>query len=332
MNITPLNNINSINNYQLYKNKINFKGQTQTVPQTHGSDTVTITKNRNRGAYTFANINLLGRCNADCYFCVSKDMSGELEGKNQLNTHFSKWKNFDKFLDSCEQKGVKKLYLTGQTADGLQYKHIDELIDYLQNRGFTVGVRSNGFLAEKKMAALHKMQDEIGYSIHSLKPEVNRKIMGRSHVPNWDVIIPNSGDNVRVAIVLNRHNVDEFDDLIKYLSQFRNVRYIQVRKISTDNRSELLGEDIKLYEDFYQEFAKTHEQKGSFFAAPQYELYGKEVDFWRAVEETTVSSLNYFTDGTISDEYFVVEGYLKNMKKNPLTKILQFAKRVLRRK
>lgn len=31
---------------------------------------------------------------------------------------------------------------------------------------------------------------------------------------------------------------------------------------------------------------------------------------WRTVE-TSVNSINYFTDGTISDEYFIVEGYLK---------------------
>jgi hypothetical protein len=27
---------------------------------------------------------------------------------------------------------------------------------------------------------------------------------------------------------------------------------------------------------------------------------------------TSVNNYNYFTDGTVSDEYFVIEGYLKN--------------------
>ena len=34
-----------------------------------------IVKNRNRNAYTFANINLLGHCNANCYFCLGKDIA-----------------------------------------------------------------------------------------------------------------------------------------------------------------------------------------------------------------------------------------------------------------
>ena len=275
---------------------------------------IQINKNRKREQFTFANINLLGKCNANCYFCLGKDISGELEGKNQLNTHFSEWKNFDKFLQTCKETGVKKLYLTGQTADGLQYHYLREIIDYLQSDGFLVGVRTNGLLAEAKMDCIKAMKDEIAYSIHTLKPEVNKTIMGFSRIPDWDKIIPMSGDNVRVSIVLCRYNIEEFDDLIKYISKFDNVRYIQVRRISTDTRYDLLKEDISLYEQFYNKFAEEHQADriSDFYLAQRYMLHGKEVNFWRTVE-TSVNSLNYFTDGTCSDEYFIVEGYLKYM-------------------
>jgi len=89
---------------------------------------IEIVKNRKREKYTFANINLLGNCNADCYFCLGKDILQELAGKNQLNIHFSKWKNFEYFL-----------------------------------QGFIVGVRTNGYLAETKMDCIHKMDGEIGF-------------------------------------------------------------------------------------------------------------------------------------------------------------------------
>ena len=128
-----------------------------------------IKKNRNREKFTFANINLLGSCNANCYFCLGKDITEQLKGKNQLQIHFSQWKNFDVFLERCKEEGVKKLYLTGQTADGLQYHYLNELIDYLQSNDFLVGVRTNGYLAEAKMDSILKMKDEIAYSIHFLK-------------------------------------------------------------------------------------------------------------------------------------------------------------------
>ena len=273
---------------------------------------VDIIKNRNRDKYTFANINLLGNCNADCYFCLGKDISNELAGKNQLNTHFSEWKNFDTFLQQCKFEGVSKLYLTGQTADGLQYKYLDEIIHYLQEENsFTLGVRTNGYLAIHKMEAIKKMKGGIGYSIHTLAPLVNKTIMGKDYLPDWNYIIPESGERVRISIVLNRYNVREFTSLVKFAASFKNVRYIQIRRISTDTRTELLQEDINLYEEFYKEFAKYHKQTGNFYLAEQYELYGKEVNFWRTVE-TSCNSLNYFTDGTCSNEYFIVEGYLKN--------------------
>lgn len=271
-----------------------------------------ITKNRNRSNYTFANINLLGLCNANCYFCLGKDISDELKGKNQLNVHFSEWKNFEIFLNMCRDNNVKKLYLTGQTTDGLQYMYLDEIIDYLQNQGFSVGVRTNGYLAEVKMSSINKMKDEIAYSIHTLSAEKNKIIMGRNSLPNWDKIIPLSGNNVRISIVLNRYNYDEIEDLIKYISKFENVRYIQIRRISTDTRYDSLKEDIELYEKFYQYIAEKYKDSriDDFYCAQRYIIEGKEVNFWRTVE-TSVNSLNYFTDGTCSDEYFIVEGYLK---------------------
>ena len=277
---------------------------------------IQINKNRNREVFSFANINLLGNCNADCYFCLGKDITEQLAGKNQLNTHFSEWKNFAHFLKMCKKEGVKKLYLTGQTADGLQYKYLREIIDFLQSDGFLVGVRTNGLLAERKIDCIRAMKDEIAYSIHTLKPDVNKKIMGFSTIPNWDKVIPMSGDNVRISIVLCRYNINEIDDLLKYISKFDNVKYIQVRRISTDTRFDILKEDVELYEEFYNKFSIEHEKDriSDFYLAQRYMIYGKEVNFWRTVE-TSVNSLNYFTDGTCSDEYFVVEGYLKYMDK-----------------
>lgn len=273
-----------------------------------------IKKNRNREKFTFANINLLGCCNANCYFCLGKDITEQLKGKNQLQIHFSQWKNFDIFLKRCKDEGVKKLYLTGQTADGLQYHYLNELIDYLQSNDFLVGVRTNGYLAEAKMDSILKMKDEIAYSIHTLNPEINKIIMGKNYLPNWDKLIPMSGDNVRISIVLNRYNYDEIENLIEYISKFENVRYIQIRRISTDTRYESLKEDIELYEKFYNYISEKYKDSrmDDFYCAQRYKIHGKEVNFWRTVE-TSINSLNYFTDGTCSDEYFIVEGYLKNM-------------------
>jgi len=211
----------------------------------------------------------------------------------------------------CKDKNISKLYLTGQTADGLQYHYLQEIVEHLKSRDFEIGVRTNGYLAMDKLYIIKQMNGEIGYSIHTLYPEINQKIMGRNTLPDWESIIPNSGDNVRVSIVINRYNVGEVEDLIYYLSRYDNVRYIQLRRISTDTRFDFHEEDIVVYEKFFKEFSSNYQQRSTFFGAEVFEVFGKEVNFWRTVE-TSCNSINYFTDGTLSDEYFVVEGYLKN--------------------
>ena len=133
-------------------------------------------------------------------------------------------------------------------------------------------------------------------------------------MPDWNKIIPQSGDNVRVSVVVNRFNVDEIEGIVGYLSKFDNVRYIQLRRISTETRYKRLEYDILLFEKFYEDFKEKHAPTGEYAGAPIYRLFGKDVVFWRTVE-TRANSLNYFTDGTCSDEYFVVEGYLKYSKK-----------------
>ena len=64
-------------------------------------------------------------------------------------------------------------------------------------------------------------------------------------------------------------------------------------------------------EIFISKFDKQHKKTGEFYQAQQYILYGKEINFWRTVE-TSCNSFNYFTDGVVSTEYFIVEGYLKH--------------------
>jgi len=272
-------------------------------------------KNRSREKYTFANINLLGRCNFDCFFCLGKDMKSELEGKNQLNDNFQNWENFQEFLELCCKYNINKIYITGQNTDSLMYYYLRELIDYLRNRKFDVGLRTNGCLALDKIDIINQCNLSVGYSIHSLNPITNRSIIGRSNSPDWDTIIPKT-NNPRIQIVINRYNEQEFFEILRYLERFSNIKYIQARRISTDTRQDILSYDVASYERVYTEVNKIFPiERKLWFDAEEYMIYSIPVVFWRTVK-TSVNSINYFTDGVISNSYFIVEGYLKNCKKN----------------
>ena len=275
---------------------------------------VNTAKNRARDKYTFANINLLGKCNVDCFFCLGKDIEEILCKQNQLKLHFSEWPRFDEFLSMCAKEGIQNIYLTGQNTDPLIYQWLEELVHHIQEAGFCCGVRTNGFLALKEgnIKALQAMSEEVGYSIHTLNPITQKMILGRADVPDWRTILNIPGiRKVRVSMVLNRCNESEFFELLRFLSEFKQVRYIQVRRISTDTREQLLMPDMAAFERVYTKVREVFPLVRRFVTdAEEYEIYGKKVDFWRTVK-TSANSLNYFTDGTISDLYFIIEGYLK---------------------
>jgi molybdenum cofactor biosynthesis enzyme MoaA len=273
-------------------------------------------KNLVREAPVFANINLLGTCNVDCYFCLGKDIDPIFKQFNHIATHFSKWANFGTFLAKCQTAGIKNLYITGQNTDALVYKYLHELIAYLQDTwGFDVGIRTNGYLAHRYLETMSLCRRSVGLSIHSLNPDTNWTIMRRRDIPDWDSIIP-AVKNVRVSIVLNRYNRAEFWALLQYISKFPSVKYIQVRRVCTDTREEYLIDDAKAYDQTFTEVADNHPVTGYFYSAEMFRLYNIDVCFWRTMK-TTIDSFNYYTDGTINDEYFVIEGYMRDSASYP---------------
>lgn len=265
-------------------------------------------KNRNREKPSFANINLQGPCNYQCYFCLGRDISlGSCH--NYLNKHFSKWKNFHKYLEKCKRDGIKKIYLTGQNTDPLLYKYLQELIEYLK---FHVGIRTNGVLALEKMDIINSLNDEVGLSIHSLTPDINKKITNHSIIPDWDMIIKKIKVPLRIAIVVTRYNKNKILSLIQFFSKYKNISYIQLRCIATDERYEELKEDIDCYKEVTSEIMEKLSYLRDYYTASIYDVYGIEVCLWKTVA-TTINSYNYFTDGIISTDYFVVEGYKKEI-------------------
>jgi len=270
-----------------------------------------ITKNRERAKPTFANINLLGKCNVDCYFCLGKDLVDVFGKFNHTSIHFSKWDNFEQYLTDCEEAGIKYIYITGQNTDSLIYKYLGELIDYLQDtRGFQVGLRTNGYLANRQYENINKCKRSVGFSIHSMDPTTNHTIMKRQDIPDWKTVIPQCGEKVRIQIVVNRYNQHEVIPIIEYASQFPNVQYVQIRRISTDHRFNELSEDQVIFANLLKETNEKFERVQDFYLAPQYMMFGKRVCWWATVR-TSIGSYNFYTDGTINKDYFVIEGYEK---------------------
>jgi len=272
----------------------------------------TFSKNYDRDIPTFANINLLGDCNFNCYFCLGKDLEEEFSKTKSDNIHFGEWENFDRFLLFCQRNNIQKLYLTGQNTDPLNYQYLEELVNFLQDdMGFNVGIRTNGFKAIGFLDVINSCRGKIGYTINSLDYNIHHKITGVYEIPYWQYIIPRT-NNCRISVVINRYNFIELMGIIRFVAEFNNVKYLQLRRVSTDTRKKELQLDAEIFEYIYQAFCASfgHHKLGDFAGADIFKLFGKKIVFWRTVK-TRVNSFNYYTDGIFTDEYFIIEGYQK---------------------
>ncbi len=283
-----------------------------------------MTKNRDRSPYSFANINLLGKCNLDCFFCLGKELKDEFNGYNYENTSYLDFKNFGDFLKKCKEEKIQQLYITGQNTDPLQYKYLKELREFLQKEGFCVGLRTNGVFSTLHMEEINKfntcMGDAVGYTMLSLSKKKTYLMTKTQAVPNWIRIFNETTVPFRVSIVITKYNYRDIVYMLGFLRAFKfniNFKYVQIRRISSDNRCELMKPHQEVYEIVKRYFLMMYPKRSLekvYERAPIYTVNGLDICLWETVN-TTANSLNYFPNGVISDEYFIVEGYLKNKDK-----------------
>jgi MoaA/NifB/PqqE/SkfB family radical SAM enzyme len=267
-----------------------------------------------RSAVSFANINLLGPCNLDCRWCLGKELP-ELEGISCLSAPFREWPRFDEYLALCLRRGVRKLYITGQTTDALCYPDLLGLILHLQMTGFSVGIRTNGVLLQSRLVAANAC-DSVGVTILTRNPDTQIRMTGRGAecMPDWAVLIPKITPHLRISVVVDRFNAPEVEDLVLWLAGFPNVAYIQLRKVSTVERDFEI--DRAAFEALAEGLETVYRRRSAFETAPVLDIGGKPVVLWRTVD-TTANSLNYFCDGTISEDYRIVVGYRNARKETP---------------
>lgn len=252
----------------------------------------------------YGEILFVGKCNFNCFYCLGHEMHPSVI-EDTFNVHFSKWRYFEKWLNYLHNNNVKTMYLSSTNSEPLLYKYIDELIDYLQNDGFDVGIRTNGSL---NVECCNKCKEEISLSLQSLNIDTFYKITG---VPLKFDFLENlskiQSNNIRVSIVVNRYNYLEVEDMLNILKNY-NLQYVQLRKCYK-YYDEDIAPDIKAFE-YVKEKLKAYKVKGNFHESIIYDVNNLPVSVWETVfEKSSISSSNYWTNGIITDNNLLVEGY-----------------------
>lgn len=218
-----------------------------------------------------------------------------LDSENNLSTF--PLKNFDRFISACKERNIGEVNITGTNTDPLLYKSIPKLVKALRDsiNGVTVGIRTNGALAEKMIDQL-KLFDKVSFSIHSTNPDVYRKIMGQGNVPNLSYLLP-SLKRVKVNVVLCKENIENGD-------VFQTIEHLINSGVKTINLREPYGQphvgDPMKSNGFIS--------KETILGMPVYKIGNTKIVYWD-VHYVEVESVNLYANGNVSEDYPITRGH-----------------------
>jgi molybdenum cofactor biosynthesis enzyme MoaA len=241
----------------------------------------------NSKTYDFANILFAGPCNLRCPYCIGRQVDPAL---NRNNLDEFPLRNLDAFVELLRSHRVRQIILTGTTTDPQLYRREACLIRWLREQlpQAQLSLHTNGQLALEKMHVFN-LYDRATVSFPSFDPDTYEKMTSSRRVPDLAAIVRAAQVPVKVSCVLNEHNVGQVDAFLARCREI-GIRRLAFRQLYGDPRRwDILSHLTPV---------------GSYRNNPIYDDAGLQVTYWN-FDRTTSTSLNLFSDGTISTDYLL---------------------------
>ncbi len=238
----------------------------------------------------FANILFSGPCNRWCPDCIGHHLPARI---NQSNLEQFPLRNIAGLIATVNALHIQRIIFTATNTDPQLYCCEVALLDLLRERipnGAEYALHTNGVLALQKMEAF-RHYDKATISIPSFNPDTYARMMGSSDVPDVARIIEQADIPIKLSMLLSTHNVSEIPQYLKYCAAI-GVRRVVLRKRYGEAREWSILQGVK--------------PKYYYRQNPVYDIEGVEVTYW-IFETTTSTSLNLFSDGTLSETYLMAE-------------------------
>jgi MoaA/NifB/PqqE/SkfB family radical SAM enzyme len=243
--------------------------------------------------YDFANILFSGPCNARCPFCIGRQIDPAL---NVPNLDQFPPRNLDRLLTLVRSYGIHQVVVTGTDTDPQLYRHELALLALLRSQlpsRTQISLHTNGLLALAKIDVLNRY-DRVSLSIPSLDPQIYRRMMGVTTMPDLDAILEHIQVPVKISCPVGS---DNGPTTARFLASCRDagVARVVLRKLMGERRpwSALIP---------WTELGLEH--RGSYRHNPVYVYEGMEVTLWD-FQASRCRSLNLFASGDISDAYLL---------------------------
>jgi MoaA/NifB/PqqE/SkfB family radical SAM enzyme len=206
-----------------------------------------------------ANLYLTGKCQARCSYCYVGLVGAPKKPDREFT--LDEWKQL---IDDLYDRGTRLFALLG--GEPLLYRHIDEIIDYLDSKNVFINLSTNAFTLEKHIVSAKKCA-KVAISIDGdqLSNDLNRGENNfKQLMEGIDVAVKN-GVRVVLLSVVTKHTSDQVDWLIKFAEERKTYVTFCPLIDAPDFRAEEL-QDLRMssegVKNFYQELRKK--KKDSF--------------------------------------------------------------------
>ena len=205
------------------------------------------------------NIHFLDMCNYICKHCFVK--------KEQKQLNFEQIKIIvDKISLFYAKEGIRNGRINLAGGEPLLSKDIDQIIDYIYQKGLKVSLITNGYYLTKEFINRHKKQlCTIGISVDSLNDDTN-KIIGRCQLNGKNLeqeklilmckYIKSKGIKLKINTCVSKLNYEE--DFTYFLREVKPDRYKVLQMLCDD--FDIINAKNRINEEEMNLFIKKHKK------------------------------------------------------------------------
>jgi hypothetical protein len=171
------------------------------------------------------------------------------------------------------------------------------LLDHLRQHlspDTQISLHTNGRLALKKIDVLNQY-DRVCISLPTFDPTTYVRMMGVRGVPDLAHIVDRAQIPIKVSCLIDEHNYAELPQFLARCHAI-GIKRLVLRRLYGDQHPWNLPADLLPHGDFH--------------GNPIYAYHMMEVTLWN-FDQCDCTSLNLFSDGTISADYLLAKAYYK---------------------
>ncbi len=244
--------------------------------------------------YDFANILFSGPCSARCYFCIGGQIDHRL---NQPNLDRYPLLGIEPFMQRIWQERIPQVVFTGTNTDPQLYRHEARLLDTLRRHlpsGVKFSLHTNARQALRRMSTFN-LYDRATLSFPSFDPQTYQQMMGVPDPPDLAEIVRQARLPLKVSCLVDEHNGPE---LRAFLGRCQDLglRRVVLRKMYGAAQP---------WQAWLEPLLAEMQPCPPYRGNPVYRFRGLEITLWD-FEVTQSSALNLFANGTLSDQYLLV--------------------------